>query len=359
MSRAPGSKGQFRVPDAIFAIPGDIESPTGGYTYDRHVLALLPGQGVHVRHLPLPGSFPHPSADDIAATVHALADVPTGVALLFDGLAYSALPADILRNIRQPVVAIVHHPLSFEPGLADDQRRALYASERAALSFAKAIVVSSRTTRMALADDFGVPSDRITIAEPGTIRAPRARGSGGDPSILTVGSISPRKGYDVLIEALHRVSDRPWRATVAGSSTRDPTTATALTARIMSRDLINRITLAGEVDDARLAALYDRADLFVLSSFYEGYGMVLSEAMARGLPIVSTTGGAAAETVPDGAALKVPPGDAAALATAIGRMLDDPGLRNRIADASWRAGQTLPGWDQTAAIIARVLRAAA
>jgi glycosyltransferase involved in cell wall biosynthesis len=346
------------VTDAAFVIPGNIESPTGGYAYDRRMLALLPRHGLHVSHLPLPRSFPHPSTDDLATTARVLAEAPAGAVLLFDGLAYGALPAALVGAIRQPIVAIVHHPLSFEPGLTENRRRALHAGERAALAFAKTIIVSSPTTRAVLSSEFGVPPERIVVAEPGTVRAPRARGSGGDPAILSVGSISPRKGYSVLVEALHRVSDRPWHATIAGSRTRDPATAAALDARIASRDLSHRVTLTGEIAEARLAELYDRADLFVLSSLYEGYGMVLAEAMARGLPIVSTTGGAAAETVPDEAALKVPPGDAAALAAALVRLLDDSVLRRATADVSWRTGQALPEWNETAAIIADVVRSA-
>jgi hypothetical protein len=187
------------VTDAVFAIPGDIESPTGGYAYDRHLLALLADHGVHVSHLPLPGSFPHPTTDDLAATAHVLAAVPADAVLLCDGLAYGAMPAEILRAVRQPIVALVHHPVSFETGLCETARRALRVSEAAALAFAKSIVVSSPTTRAVLSSGFGVAPGRIVVAEPGTVRVPRARGSGGDPAILAVGSISPRKGYDVLV----------------------------------------------------------------------------------------------------------------------------------------------------------------
>lgn len=347
------------MPDVVFAIPGDLSSRTGGYAYDRNVMTALPRLGIGICYMSLPESFPHPSAADLAVTARALADAPASAIVLFDGLAYGALPADIIRAIRRPIVAIVHHPLSFEPGLTEERRHELHASEQAALTLAEIVIVSSATTRTVLSTEFGVEPDRIVVAEPGTVRAARARGSGGEPSLLTVGAISPRKGYDVLVEALHRLSGRPWRATLVGSRTRDPATAAALIARIASRDLTDRIDLTGEVGDERLGRLYDGADLFVLSSRYEGYGMVLAEAMAHGLPIVSTTGGAATATVPDGAALKVPAGDAAALAVAISRMLDDPGLRRQIADASWRAGQILPGWDRTAAIIAEAIRQAA
>ena len=346
------------MPKVVFAIPGDLASPTGGYAYNRHVMALLSKEDLSVEHLPLPGSFPHPSAADLATTTRALAGIAADAVILFDGLAFSALPVEIVRNIRQPIVAIVHHPLSFEPGLSDVRQRELKASETAALTFARAVIVSSPTTRTILSQEFGVHIERIVIAVPGTIQVPRAHGSGGTPSMLTVGAISPRKGYDVLIDALARIAKRPWQATIVGSTERDPVTATSIADAIMERKLSKRVVMTGEVDDRRLSEIYDRADLFVLSSHYEGYGMVLAEALARGLPIVTTTGGAAAETAPDGAALKVPPGDAAALASAIARILDEPMLRRQMADESWRAGQMLPGWDATAAIIANAIKAA-
>jgi glycosyltransferase involved in cell wall biosynthesis len=125
---------------------------------------------------------------------------------------------------------------------------------------------------------------------------------------------------------------------------------------MLETGLGHRVTLLGAVDQQRLAELYAKADIFVMSSLYEGYGMVLGEAMARGLPIVCTTGGAAAETAPDAAAIKVPPGDEAALSAAIGRLLDDQGLRARTADAAWAAAQGLPRWEDTARRIANVIK---
>lgn len=346
------------MPKVVFAIPGDLASPTGGYAYDRHVMARLPAQGLTVEHLALPASFPHPSKADLTATANAVANIDADAVLLFDGLAFGALPVEIVRAIRQPIVTIVHHPLSFEPGLGAERQRELKASETAALSFAKAVVVSSATTRTVLSRDFNVAPERIVIAVPGRARASRARGSGGTPSLLTVGAISPRKGYDVLIGALARIADRSWRATIVGSSTRDPATTKSIAETIAKHELTGRIVITGQVDDRQLGEFYDRADLFVLSSRYEGYGMVLAEALAHGLPIVTTTGGAAAETAPDGTALKVPPDDAAALASAVARMLDESALRRQMADASWRVGQALSGWPETVAIIAAALKGA-
>src|SRR3990170_7875115 len=102
-----------------FAIPGDIDSPTGGYTYDRRVLALLPSQGIAARHLELPGSFPAPTAADLVETERRLTTVAPSTVLVVDGLAYGAMPAEIIRRVAAPIVALVHHPLCLEAGLSE------------------------------------------------------------------------------------------------------------------------------------------------------------------------------------------------------------------------------------------------
>jgi glycosyltransferase involved in cell wall biosynthesis len=178
---------------------------------------------------------------------------------------------------------------------------------------------------------------------------------------LAVGSIVPRKGYLVLMEALGALlagadpKARNWRLTIAGGA-RDPAETARVRAAALDNGLQPVLDVVGTIGDDALGALYARADVFVMPSLFEGYGMVLAEAMARGLPIVCTTGGAAAETVPDAAAAKVPPGDHDALREALRRVITEPQLRAAMADASWAAGQKLPGWDDTCRIIAAVLK---
>ena len=345
-----------------FAIPGDIETRTGGYSYDRRVLAELPGLGVAPIHCELPGSFPFPSAGDCAEALAALRRTPAGVPVLVDGLAWGALPHAVAREaaafLDGGLVALCHHPLGLETGLEPATARFLIGNERMNLALADHVVVPSAAARTVLVRDFAVPAGRISVAEPGTDPAPRAAGAasrdapGAGVALLCVGAIVPRKGYDVLIEALASMTDLPWRLTIAGSTRRAVATVAALEALIGARDLGGRVRLAGEVGDDDLARLYHESDVFVLASHYEGYGMVLAEAMARGLPIVATTGGAAADTVPAPAGLKVAPGAAAALAAALRAVVGDPPLRERLAEGSWRAGQSLPRWRDTAAIIA-------
>lgn len=336
-----------------FAIPGDIGLPTGGYAYDRRLLALLPGLGIDARHLPLPGSFPAPSPADLEASRAVLAGTRPDDVLLIDGLAFGAMPAQLVEGLGRRIIALVHHPLCLEEGLAPARQAELRRLEKDALAFAARVVVTSPTTARTLVADFAVPPERITVAVPGTDLAPRASGSGGGPlRLLAVGSVVPRKAYDVLIEAMVPLKELDWHLDIAGALDRSPETVRQVEAQIGRLGLGRRVSLLGPVDDAALASLYDRADIFVLASHYEGFGMVLTEALSRGLAIVTTTGGAAAETVPAGAALKVEPGSPRALAWTIGRVIDDAQVRRQLADAAWAAAQALPRWEDTARLVA-------
>jgi glycosyltransferase involved in cell wall biosynthesis len=343
------------VVEVAFAIPGDLATPTGGYAYDRRILELLPTYGVTVHAVALPASFPNPTDADLAQTERLLRGTPEGSVLLIDGLAYGAMPVGLIRRLDRRIVALVHHPLGLEPGLGPERELELLESEIAALAEARWVITTSGATARLLSDEFDVPGNRITVAEPGTEPAPRATGTRAPVALLAVGAVSPRKGYDVLVGALRDLKHLDWHLTIAGALDRAPDAVSMLRSAITSAALADRILLAGAVDDAELAHLYDRADVFVSPSLFEGYGMVLAEAMARGLPLIASTGGAAAETVPETAGLKVAPGDLAALHDALGRMIADARLRRTFADGAWAAGQALPRWRDTAARIAEVI----
>jgi glycosyltransferase involved in cell wall biosynthesis len=338
-----------------FLIPGDLNLPTGGYAYDRAVIRLLPQMGVDALHVALPGSFPNASAEDLADCAAIVAGLPEDCLLMIDGLAYGAMPEALIRAFRQPIVALCHHPLALENGISTQRAVELHQSEMTALSLARHVIVTSPLTAKILAGDFGVPAEKISVAEPGVTRKERATGSGGGQlNLLAVGSIVPRKGYAVLIEALAGLKRRNWRLKIAGTA-RNLETVTNLREQIHRAGLDEHVSLLGAVPDRDLDQLFAEADLFVMSSLFEGYGMVLAEAMQRGLPIVTTTGGAASETVPDGAGLKVPPGDADALRDALEQALADPGLRAELSARAHRAGLDLPSWEDTARRIADAL----
>ncbi len=341
-----------------FAIPGDLALPTGGYAYARRILPLLAAHGVAVRHLPLPGGFPFPDEAELAGADAALAAIPAGEVALIDGLAYGALPERVIARMVAPIVALVHHPLGLETGLSDADSARLIETERRALAHARQVVATSETTAQTLTRDFAVPADRLSVAVPGTERAERAAGGGDVPHLLSVGAVVPRKGFDVLVAALRELADRPWRCTIAGSLDRDPATADALRAQIAEAGLAGRMTLTGALDPDALHDMYSSADLFVLPSRYEGYGMAFTEAMSRGLPIVAAEAGAVPATVPCAAGMLVPPDDPQAVAEALREMLDDPARRREISDAAFAHARSLPGWDDTARRVAEAIRQA-
>jgi len=135
-----------------------------------------------------------------------------------------------------------------------------------------------------------------------------------------------------------------WRLTCIGSLERDRATAEAVRRAIADKRLGERITLAGECTLARVSAAYRDADVFVLPSYEEGYGMACTEALAYGLPLVTTTAGAIAETVPASAALLVAPGDAIALREALRQVMTDTDMRARLASGAALAARALPDW---------------
>lgn len=341
--------------EAVFAVPGDIRSPTGGYAYDRRVMQLLPDFGVSVRHIALPATYPNPTGADLVETKRLLAEHAAEAVLVVDGLAYGAFPGDFLAGIKGRVIALVHHPLFLETGLPHTRKVELRASEAAALKRADHIIASSRAIKKIVVDHLGAARDKVTVAEPGTDPAARATGTGAPLQILAVGAVVPRKGYDVLVSALAPLTDIDWRLTIAGALDRHEQAVEVLKDTIAAKKLEDRVTLAGKVVPATLERYYESADLFVSASLFEGYGMVLAEAMARGLPIIVATGGAAGETAGEAAALHVEAGNIAELTAALRRALTDKKLRDRLADAAWEAGRTLPTWHETTRRIAAVI----
>ena len=341
----------------VFAVPGDLATPTGGYAYDRRMIAELGDLGWQIDLLDLGEGFPWPGeATRMAARTQLLA-VPAGRIIVVDGLALGVLPeaASQLAG-RNPLLALVHHPLALEWGLPAEQADALRISERAALAAVRGVVVTSAATARLLASDYGVPAERITIARPGSDPAPLARGSqDGVVQLLSVGAVVPRKGFDILIAALARLGNLSWRLTIAGDRTRDRNAAAQLDADIARYALGDRIEVLGAVSAQHLAALYAEADVFVLASRFEGYGMAYAEAITHGLPVIGSHAGAIPDTVPPAAGLLVAPGNIEALAQALRRVVGDAGLRGRFADAARAAASQLPTWRQSAEVFARAL----
>ncbi|WP_341367945.1 glycosyltransferase family 4 protein [Yoonia sp. BS5-3] len=339
---------------AAFAIPGDIETLTGGYIYDRKVLTRLRAQGHDISHIALPGTFPEPPAADMDAAFASLGHLPADRPVIIDGLAFGALDPTRVAAIKAPIVALIHHPLAKENGLAPLRQKQLHETERANLGHAAQVIVPSPHTAAILTEEYNVPLSKISVARPGTDQPHDVEKPAHPPLLLSVGIQLPRKGHDVLLKALAAIQDLDWQAKIVGSAL-DPAFANALEELRQSLGLADRVVLTGKIDQEALGALYRKATIFALATRYEGYGIVFDEALAHGLPIISCAAGAVIDTVPKGAGVLVPPDDPDAFAAALRRVLTEQTTRHDMAMVARTAGRNLPGWDDTAEVFQAAL----
>ena len=340
-------------------VPGPLDQRTGGYIYDACIVDGLRRMGWRVVVHELDGAFPEADETAHASLTRVLADLPDDTHVVVDGLAMGGLPQPLrAHGLRLRIVGLVHHPLADETGLDARQRHRLAASERDALSVCRGVLVTSSKTASRLAA-YGVPAARVCTVPPGTepVRRADGPGPGAPPQILCVGAVIPRKAQDVLVRALVRLSEQPWSCVCAGSVTRHLAYARAVQTQATEAGFTERVRFVGECAPDVLDQLYHSSSLFALPSYDEGYGMALTEALARGLPVVSTTGGAIPDTVPDGTGILVPPGDDQVLATVLDDLLTNASRCRSLASAARRYAATLPDWDQAAAAFAAALAA--
>ncbi len=322
--------------ELAFVVPGRLDQLTGGYLYDRHVIDGLRSRGHTVKVIELVADNRERALDDVAE----------GTTTVIDGLALPDLEAAVISHWRRlRLVALVHHPLAVETGLSRAAADHLARLEAAALQHCRGIVCPSARTAAGV-EAHGIPAERIFVIPPGTAMPDRPLRSRRGPvrSLLCVASVIPRKGHQVLVAALARMRDLDWHLMCIGSLDRDPRTARSIRQMISAARLGRRITLAGEQPPRMVMCAYRAADLFVLPSLHEGYGMAFAEAMAHGLPIIATAAGAIPETVPREAGLLVPAGDASALARVLRRVIAEPTLAAGLAAGSRAAGARLPDW---------------
>ena len=347
----------------IFVYPGDITTPTGGYAYDRKIIEGLERLGWQIQLISLGDGYPFPTDSQVEFAKSALIKLPEGVPMVIDGLALGVLPnlaAELAT--RHPLIALIHHPLAFELGLTDQEIKSLTYSETKALQQVSRVIVTSTATARDLSEHFGINSEIIDVILPGTDRnGPKQIKIQSDTEqlelvkLLSVGSIIPRKGFQYLIEALSPLADLQWTLSIAGDTSRNTAAYERLMMDIERFQLRERVKILGVVNNQELDLLYANADVFVLPSLFEGYGMVYAEAMSYGLPIIATTGGAIPDTVPSEAGLLVPPGDIPNLTAALKTLIQDSSYRSRLSDGALQAASKQPTWDHASQQFATVL----
>lgn len=341
-------------PALYFLIPGELDTLTGGYAYNRELIRRLPSLGFALTTILLSARFPTPDLHALNQAHEQLAAMPDGALVIIDGLAYGVMDEIAAEHhLRLRIIALCHHPLALETGLSPAQQTQLLHSEKSALQYARAVLVTSHATATLLQQHFDVAADKIRVALPGTHRQDFAPCRGELPRLLSVGSLIPRKGHDVLIKALARIRDLDWQARLVGSEQLDAAWAAELRALSHQHDIAQRICFAGSI--AELSAEYQAADLFVLPSRFEGYGMVFAEALSHGLPVVAAHAGAVPDVVPASAGVLVAPDDVDALAQALRTLLSEPRRYQQLRHGAQQAATTLPDWDQTAGAVAHLL----
>lgn len=347
-----------------FIVPGDPQQRTGGYLYDARIVSELRQQQWTVNVTGLEGQFPLVDKVACQAMSTVLERQPDQTRVVIDGLALGNLPDAVGPHAKRlDITALVHHPLADETGLDKATRQRLTEHERQALHHCRQIIVTSRFTARRLVE-LGLTERQARVIEPGVVPARigariTERLAGRDDGLpeqwLCVGSLTPRKGQNVLLDALARLDSRAWHLKLVGSPDRDPVFAESIRQQIDNLDLTGQVSLLGETEADGLDQLYDQATLCVVPSWYEGYGMVVTESLARGLPLITTTGGALTETVPDNAGLKVPPGDIDALSNALKRWLGDSKLRHSMTMQALAHRSSLPDWTSAGRQFARAV----
>ncbi|MFJ2646217.1 glycosyltransferase family 4 protein [Streptomyces sp. NPDC087420] len=404
-------------------MPGGVDdpaAPSGGNRYDRRVCGELPRAGWPVHEHAVPGTWPDPAPEARAELARILAESADGSVVLLDGLVACAAPDVVVPEAaRLRLAVLVHLPLADETGLTPERAAELDAAERRTLHAVSAVIATSTWAANRLITHHDLPRTRVHVAPPGTDRAPLSRGTdrsgpagttpgadahhspprapgtdagtdpgtdaGTDPGtdagtalitapgtdrspapapraplLLCVATVSPRKGQLRLVEALAEVAQLDWRCVLAGGLGQDPGYVAQVRERIHAAGLGARIRLAGPRVGPALAATYAQADLLVLASHAETYGMAVTEALARGIPVLATAVGGVPEALgqaPDGTlpGVLVPPDDPAALTAALRAWLAEPGERRRSREAAYQRRTTLAGWDTTARSLAEVL----
>jgi glycosyltransferase involved in cell wall biosynthesis len=345
------------VPDGI----DDPARPSGGNTYDRNLCGGLTSTGWSVHEHPVSGFWSQPEAASFVALDGAMRRIPDGALVVLDGLVASTAPEVLVPHARRLRLAVlVHMPLGLRP--ADHDGGEIRMRERAVLCAADAVVTTSAWSRRRLIELYPLPADRVHVAEPGVDEAELATGTATGEALLSVAAVIPDKGHDVLLDGLATIPDLPWRWVCVGSLDRDPEFVDALRRRSRELGLADRVCCAGTATGADLDRAYAAADVMVMASRAETYGMVVTEALARGVPVVLTDVGGVTEALGHGSegtrpGLLVDVDDPKALADGLRSWLTDPELRTGLRQAARERRASLRGWSATTSDIAAVLTA--
>ena len=329
-------------------VPGSLRARTGGSIYDRRLAEGLQALGWMVSVVELE-PFVHPLAPPLHSAPAQFAAIPDDSVVLVDGLGFGTMP-EIIENEawRLHFLPIVHMVLSTTPGLTRGEAAWLSNLERRALARARHIVVTGARTKMLVSVMTGAIEAPITRIPPGvdSVLTVRADDPTAPVRMVCVANLTWGKGHDILLQSLAALPGSGWTLTCVGSAERNPRHAAWIRQMAVNLGVDARITWAGE-SHRSLSAELRQADLFVLPTRSETYGMAVAEAIAHGVPVVSTRTGEIPSIVGDGGLL-AEPGDRDAFAAILRKAVGDSGLRRQLAAGARTAAARLPTWESAA-----------
>ncbi len=344
-----------------FITVGDTGRKTGGYLYDGRVISGLRQRGLVIEEVVAGGASPDEQRK-ASPRLGSTFDPSRFDTIVVDALARIAVAPHLDRwQTFRPVVALVHELPSVAGGGSGPETVARERDhEEPLLRMNRLVAVSDHGRNVLL--DRGVSPGRIHVVPPGFDRVPVGDGTParreGPVRALCVAQWIPRKGILTLVEAWTLHERRGAVLELIGETNADPDYTARVRAAIDAAPRAS-IVESGCVDEASLGASYAKADLFVLPSRYEGYGIVYAEALAFGLPIIACDAGPVPELVGREAGVLIRPNDRDDLSSALDLLLRDSELRTKMSDAANRRASHLPCWEDTVAGFEDVLRTVA
>lgn len=338
-----------------FLLPAGLPGPSGGTRYNEALVRALEALGHRVEVRAIPGSWPRPEARDLAAVRAAL----TGRSqVVIDGLIASAAPAEIQAAAAAGtrVYILFHLSLLAESRLPPEETERLRVRERQALQGAHTVICTSAWAAQDVVNRYGPLPTRVLL--PGTEPASPAVGS-TPLQLLLLASITPRKNHLAILRALSGLRNLPWRVSIVGPDTANPGYANKVREFAANAFEEDRVQVIGARTGDELESIWSATDLLLLVSRAETFGMVVTEALAHGIPAVVGAGTGSQEalalagTVLPGTAVE--PDDHHGLEAVLRRWLTDPRLRTAWREAAAVARDRLPTWNQTAHHMQRIL----
>lgn len=343
---------------------GDADRISGGYLYQRRVLERAGAHGIETRVVAVPARrFPLALVDGPRVLRAAARDADV---VVVDSLASNTLgPWIALGLLRRPMVGSVHQRLG---GTDLSRLRTLVQRwfDRLAFRRCRHVLVPSALLAEQLARD-GLDPTSLHVIAPGR-DVPEAAGTTIEPldlrhgrraGLLCIANWVERKGILAVLDAVAQLPDDTLTLHLVGDEDIDQAFRARVLARLERADLAERVVRHGVVDPRRIPSFFAAADVFVLASTEEPYGMVYAEAMVAGVPVVGWDAGNLPHLVTDGAQGRLlPAGDIDALAHALATLAGDPALRAAIGRAGRERAARLPTWDETAASFVELCRRA-